>query len=221
MSLGKAFGGDMAGGSIAGQDFGKFRKDSRRHFRVRVDLTARLMFEDRREVSCRVRDMSVGGAAIETPRQGDLRERIVAYVDDIGRIEGRIVRRFSSGFALTWEATPIRRDKLADRLTWIVNRAQLGAASDERRHDRREPTRVWSHLVLRDGTEVRCRILDVSLSGAAVDAAVRAPVGAPVFLGRMRGRIIRSGEGSIGIEFDQIQSPWALRDQFGTLAAAE
>lgn len=210
----------MADCGNPGRGFGKLRKDFRRHFRVCVSLTARCMFEDRREMTCRVRDMSVGGAAIESPVQGDLRERVVAYVDEIGRIEGRIVRRFPGGFALSWEATPTRRDKLADRLTWIVNRVQLDTI-DERRHDRRVPVHPWSRLVLGDGTEVRCRVLDVSFSGAAVDAELRAPIGAPVFLGRMRGRIVRSSAGSIAIEFDQIQSGHALRDQFGGLAAAE
>lgn len=210
----------MVNVGVVGRGFGKFRKDFRRHVRVAVSLTARCMFEDRREVFCRILDMSIGGAAIEAPTQGAMRERVVAYVDEIGRIEGRIVRRFAGGFALTWDVSEARRDKLADRLTWIVNRVQLGL-TDDRRHDRRAPAKPWSRLVLADGTEVRCRVLDVSTSGAAVRADLRPRLGAAVFLGRMQGRVVRSGEESIGIEFDRVQSRYALLDNFGALAAAE
>lgn len=206
--------------AIIQRSFGIAREDVRRHVRVSVALTARCMFEDRREATCRVLDMSVGGAAIEAPAQGHARERVVAYVDEIGRIEGRIVRRFSGGFAITWNATPARQDKLAERLTWILNRARLGF-EEGRRHDRIVPARPWSSLVFADGTRVRCRIVDVSPSGAAIHTDLRPAIGEPVFLGRMSGTVVRSGEGSVGIEFDHHQSRNDLQDQFGRLLAAE
>lgn len=195
------------------------RRDARRHARVTVDLEAKCLFEDRREVICRVVDMSVGGAAVEAPAIGDPRERVVAYVDEIGRLEGRIVRRFSGGFALRYEVSPARRDKLADRLTWIVNRVALGL-SEERRHDRLVPVAPWSRLVLADGSAVRCRILDVSASGAAVRAEAAPALGATVFLGRMSGKVVRRGDAGLGIEFDRLQSDRTLIDRFGRLQAS-
>lgn len=179
-------------------------RDARRHARVMVSLPARCLFEDRREIVCRVTDMSPGGAALEAPALGQPRERVVAYVDEIGRLEGRVVRRFSGGFAISYEASPARRDKLADRLTWIVNRALLGLPED-RRAERIEPTRPWSTLVLADGLAVRCRILDVSTSGAAVAAEIRPPVGEVVLLGRTRGRVVRQSGSGVAIEFDPRQ----------------
>lgn len=197
----------------------ELRRDARRHSRVAVSLGARCLFEDRREVECRIVDMSVAGAALEAPALGLPHERIVAYVEDVGRLEGRIVRRFSGGFAFSWESSPTRRDKLADRLTWIANRAVLGLA-DDRRHERAVPTEPWSRLVFADGSTTRCRILDVSTSGAAVRSEMRPPIGARVFLGRMSGRIVRHGEASIGIEFDRLQSERALVCAFGQLRAS-
>lgn len=202
------------------KSFGLARQDVRRHVRVPLALTARCMFEDRREVTCRVIDMSVGGAAIEAPAQGSSRERVVAYVDEIGRLEGRIVRRFSGGFAITWNATPARQDKLAERLTWILNRSRLGF-EEGRRHERCVPAHPWSNLVFADGTEVRCRVVDVSTSGAAIRTDLRPVMGETVFLGRMSGRVVRSGEGSVAIEFDHDQSRQDIRNQFGRLVAAE
>ena len=195
------------------------RREARRHARVAVDLEAKFLLEDRREVVCRVVDMSVGGAAVEAPAIGDPRERVVAYVEEIGRLEGRIVRRFAGGFAFHWEVSPARRDKLADRLTWIANRAVLGLPED-RRHDRLVPVAPWSRLVLADGSQVRCRILDVSASGAAVRAETPPALGATVFLGRMSGKVVRRTEAGVGIEFDRLQSDRALIDRFGRLQAS-
>lgn len=194
----------MVSGAIVDAKLGRMGRDARRHARVTVSLPARCLFEDRSEIHCRVTDMSPGGAAVEAPTFGRPRERVVAYVDEIGRVEGRVARRFPGGFAIAFEATPARRDKLADRLTWIVNRALLGLPED-RRHERVAPLRPWSTLVLADGAAVRCRILDVSTSGAAVAAEIRPPIGATVLLGRTRGRVVRQSGSGVAIEFDPRQ----------------
>lgn len=157
--------------------------------------------------------MSVGGIALSAPAVGALRERVVAYVDQIGRIEGRIVRLFKGGFAISYSVSPSRREKLADQLTWIANRAVLGLPED-RRHERQIPSNPWSKLVLDDGSELRCRILDVSTSGAAVRSDIRPPIGASVFLGRMRGRVVRHAVDSVGIEFAAVQSQVTIRRMF-------
>jgi len=174
--------------------------DGRRHRRVAVALTGRCMFEDRSEVACRIVDMSVGGAAVTASFTGVVKERVVAYVDQIGRIEGRIVRHLAGGFAFAYSVSQSRRDKLADQLTWIANLPLLGLA-EVRRHVRVVPADPWSTLVMRDGSVQRCRVLDVSMSGAAVRATVRPPIGAPVLLGRTRGKVVRLGRDDIGIEF--------------------
>lgn len=192
------------------------RREARRHARVAVSLAARCLFENRHETVCRIVDMSVGGAAVEAPALGTPRERLVAYVDEIGRLEGRIVRRFAGGFAFAWETTPSRRDKLADRLTWIANRARLGLG-EERRHERLAPARPWSQLVFADGARARCRILDVSTSGAAVDCELRPHLGERVLLGRTSGRVVRVASAGIGIEFLDPQSDAALLGAFGRL----
>ena len=63
---------------------------------------------------------------------------MVAYIDHIGRIEGKIVRAFDGGFAMSINATARKRDKLAAKLTWLANRHELNLPED-RRHDRVTP----------------------------------------------------------------------------------
>src|SRR3954468_10456467 len=143
-------------------------RDERRRFqRVRVNLLGRYMLADRREFPCQVVDMSPGGMALIAPVTGNAGERVIAYVDHIGRLEGVLMRLFDNGFAMTVAATPRKRDKLAAQLTWLANRHVLGLPED-RRHGRIVPRDPVTQLVLPNGTTMKCRLIDMSLSGAAV-----------------------------------------------------
>ncbi len=187
--------------------------DRRMHQRVRVNLLGRCMLEDHREFTCQVIDMSPGGAALVVPVVGRVGERVVAYIDHIGRIEGRLVRLIDGGFAMSFSTTPRKRDKLAAQLTWLANRHILNLPED-RRHERFVPRNPFSRLVLPDGTEMRCRILDVSPSGAAIQIDPKPVVGTPVSLGMMRGRVVRRFDEGVAIEFAIVHSSETLQSYF-------
>lgn len=174
--------------------------EKRRHQRVRVILLGRFMLQDRREFPCQTINMSPGGVALTAPVSGRVGERVVAYLDHVGRIEGVVVREFERGFAMSIWATLRRRDKLADQLTWLANRSILGLPED-RRHERVAPRDPVSSLVFPDGTEINCRVIDVSLSGAAVASELRPPLGTIVLLGRTQGTVVRHLEHGFAIEF--------------------
>src|SRR6516165_9397540 len=103
-----------------------FGEERRRFQRVRVDLLGGYMLPDRREFPCQVVNMSPGGMALVAPVSGQPGERVIAYVDHLGRLEGYVARIFQNGFAMTIAATPRKRDKLAAQLTWLANRHILG-----------------------------------------------------------------------------------------------
>src|SRR2546430_14342382 len=86
-------------------------EERRRFQRVRVNLLGRYMLADRREFPCQVVDMSPGGMAVIAPVNGKAGERVIAYIDHIGRLEGSIVPQFANGFAMTISATPRKPDK--------------------------------------------------------------------------------------------------------------
>ena len=87
-------------------------EERRRFQRVRVNLLGRYMLTDRREFPCQVINMSPGGMAVLAPVVGQLHERVIAYVDHVGRLEGTITRLIENGFAMTIAATTRKRDKL-------------------------------------------------------------------------------------------------------------
>src|SRR5471032_562719 len=142
-------------------------EDRRRHQRVKVNLLGRYMLADRREFPCQVINMSPGGMALIAPVGGTTGERVIAYVDHLGRLEGQIARSFQNGFAMTISATARKRDKLAAQLTWLANRHILDLPED-RRHGRIVPRSPITRLVLPNGISVTVRLIDVSQSGAGI-----------------------------------------------------
>src|SRR5580692_6849363 len=142
--------------------------DERRRFqRVRVDLLGRYMLPDRREFPCQVVNMSPGGMAVLAPVSAQPGERVIAYVDHLGRLEGHVARVFQNGFAMTIAATARKRDKLAAQLTWLANRHILDSPED-RRHGRMPPRNPMGRLNMPNGVNLTCRIIDVSQSGAGI-----------------------------------------------------
>jgi len=186
-------------------------EERRRFQRVRVDLLGRYMLPDRREFPCQVVNMSPGGMALIAPVSGQPGERIIAYVDHLGRLEGHIARIFQNGFAMTISATMRKRDKLAAQLTWLANRNILGLPED-RRHGRIVPRNPIGRLIMPNGLNVTCRILDVSQSGAGVATEERPPIGTLVTLGKVQGRVVRHLEDGFAIEFTRLQHPDFLEE---------
>ena len=187
--------------------------DRRRHKRVAVTLLGRFMRANKQEYPCKLYDISVGGCALMAPVEVESNEKIVAYFDHIGGIEGHVVRTFEGGFAVRFSMTQHRREKLAAQLTWLLNRHLL-TGFDERRHERIVPRNATSSLKVGD-TLVPCQVLDVSISGAAINTDARPPLGADVLLGRLRARVVRHHSQGIGLQFLDIQAPTALRRYFG------
>jgi hypothetical protein len=181
-------------------------EDRRRHQRVRVNLLGRYMLADRREFPCQVVNMSPGGMALIAPVGGAAGERIIAYVDHLGRLEGRIARVFQNGFAIAISATARKRDKLAAQLTWLANRQILGLPED-RRHGRIVPRNPNGRLIMPNGVNLSCRIIDVSESGAGIATDQRPPIGALVTVGKVQGRVVRHIEDGFAIEFTRLQHP--------------
>ncbi|MBL4785230.1 MAG: PilZ domain-containing protein [Cohaesibacteraceae bacterium] len=185
--------------------------DRRRFQRVKVNLLGRFMLENRREYPCQIIDMSPGGAALVSPVTGAEGERVIAYIDHIGRIEGKIARHIEGGFAMIINATTRKREKLASQLTWLANRHVLSLPED-RRHERKVIENPVSQIHLEDGRSYDCRIIDMSLSGASIKTDVRPKNGTPVKLGKMRSRVVRHTEDGLALEFSSVKNEDSLGD---------
>jgi PilZ domain len=186
-------------------------EERRRFQRVKVHLLGRYMLPDRREFPCQIINMSPGGLALLAPGIGNVGDRVIAYLDHIGRVEGRITRIIDNGFAMTVGATARKRDKLAAQLTWLANRDILNLPED-RRHDRIVPRNPIALMTLEDGSRMTCRIIDLSLSGAAIAAENRPPLNSMVMLGKVQSRVVRDLEEGFALEFLHEQNSETIED---------
>jgi hypothetical protein len=172
--------------------------------RVRISVLGRYMLADKREFPCQILEMSPGDAVVIAPVTGIIGEKVIAYLDHIGRIEGTVIDQVEGGFLMNIAASPRKRDKMAAQLTWLANRDLLNIPED-RRHERVVPDNRHSTVVLDDGRRYNCKIIDISLSGAAVEIDVRPAMGTPLTLGRMRARVVRHFQNGVAVEFTSTQ----------------
>ena len=191
----------------------KTGNDRRRFQRVNIPLLGRFMRQNKQEYPCQIVNVSAGGIAVRASITGEMGERIVIYLDTLGRIEGKIVRVNKDGFALQLSASGYKREKIANQLTWLINKDRVSRIED-RRHDRIIPKKTTIKITMANGDSSDCQILDVSLGGAAVWLEPKPSVGELVTLGLTRGRVVRHTEQGISIEFLEIQDPTSLERQF-------
>ena len=180
-----------------------------KYYSVKVQLYGRFMLEDRTEHVCQIEEMSPGDVVITTDVLANNGERVIAYIDHIGRVEGTVERMVRGGFLLSLVASDRKKNKIAAQLTWLANKHELDMPED-RRHQRIAPRNPITTLAMADGRQYPCRIIDLSISGAAIEIRMRPALNSQVILGSMRGRVVRHFEEGIAIEFAIVQSREAI-----------
>ncbi len=175
--------------------------------RVLVDIAGRLMLASSDEFACKVIDMSAADMHVYCVAFPQIGERIIAYLDHVGRMEGTVAALADHGFIVALNITDRKREKLAAQLNWLANQGEL---PEERRHQRTTPRSEQIDLTLEDGSTFPCRILDLSISGAAVEIDIRPAIGTTARLGTMCGRIVRHLRDGVAIEFNTYQTSSGL-----------
>ncbi len=173
---------------------------------VEVNLLGRFMLTAGHEYPCQVTSISPLSAHIIAPAIGEIGDFVVAYIDYLGRFEGRVLSTFEGGFEFAIDAQLHKREKLAQQI------ATLTDGGDEkhhhpitRRHERMQPTEASSKMVLDDGRTFDVSVIDVSLSGAAIRADFKPQIGDLVSVGKMHGRVVRHADFGFAIEFMRMQ----------------
>lgn len=160
----------------------------------------RFMLPDMSEHACQVAELTAQGATFITPSVPPEGQAIVAYLEDVGRIEAITGPAKPGGFSITYTLKGPRLERLQQRIEWLRQRGE-GEAPDNRRHSRYEPTERASQITLPDGRVYSCEVLDISISGAGIKTDVIPSVGTFLMLGKMRGRVVRYLEQGVAIEF--------------------
>lgn len=167
---------------------------------VQQTLFGRFMLPDMSEHPCQVQGISLDGATFLTSTIPAPGQSIVAYLEEVGRVEATSAEPVDGGFRVTFALTGARRERFESRLKWLVDK-QKGNTAEDRRHARYEPTQKTSQITMPDGREYPCEVMDISLSGAGVKVDVMPSLGTYILLGKMRGRVVRYLDNGIAIEF--------------------
>jgi PilZ domain len=159
----------------------------------------RFMLPDMSEHPCQVKDISGNGASFMAAHVPPPGLAVVAYIEELGRVEGVSADAIVGGFVVNFTATGARHDRLVSKIDWLLKR-EIGGA-ENRRHPRYEPREKVSQITLPDGRVYPCEVIDISVSGAAIKSDVMPSVGTYMMLGRMKGRVVRYLEHGVAIEF--------------------
>jgi hypothetical protein len=188
--------------------------NKRRHERIKTQLLGRYMLADGREAKCTVVDVSLGGVALAGPIRGDVGDSVVLYVDQIGRLEGKVARHIPDGFALQLDVSTRTTERLARRLQEVARGGKL-APTPERRDEARVKLDAADAPRGVSGSNPY-EVLDLSITGADVKlTGERPPVGAIIKVGKLRGRVVRHTAGGVAIQF--IDAPATLTKRLGDL----
>ena len=103
--------------------------------RVTVSAEGRFMRPDQSEHDCIVDTMSPLDAVITCATLPKVGERIIAYLDYVGRIEGEVIEIGIRSFTISINASDRKRDRLSAQLAWLANKNELGVP-DDRHHQR-------------------------------------------------------------------------------------
>ena len=174
-----------------------------------VVLFGRFMLPDMSEHPCQVANVNTDRAVFLTNLDVPAGVQVVAYIDELGRIEAQVAEPVPGGFGVNFSLTAARLERFKERLNWLKNKDQDGSI-DHRQHTRFEPAEAKSHITLPDGRVYPCEVIDISLSGAAVSTEVMPSLGTYIMLGKMRGRVVRYIESGVAIEFSKQLDPRSI-----------
>ncbi|MGE0829475.1 MAG: PilZ domain-containing protein [Hyphomonadaceae bacterium] len=177
-------------------------QERRRFRRLTLTLDGRMMDSQGRETDCRTEDISPGDVRITSSAPLVQDERVVIYLSEIGRISGRVAR--TSGpqeYAIIFDISAHKREKLAEKLTLIITRGRLGI-EDERRA-RILDGKAEIEISIDGGGIMIGEVVDFSLAGISIKCSQTPPlIGAWVKIGGIHGRVARFIEGGFAIDFE-------------------
>jgi len=188
-----------------GQVNGRTKPDRRRHYRVSLKLNGRFLHEGS-DHTFLTHNISCGGACVESAAIPAIGSRVVCYFDDLGRVSGEVTREIENGFAIAFQTPQHKKDKLADRLVWLLNQKEYDL--EDERSAPRKATGGPALITRSNGTQLQCRVIDISLSGAAFEFDGPVPiVGENVRVGSLTGEVVRAVSGEFAIRFLHKKKP--------------
>lgn len=156
------------------------------------------------QLACQAVYLSPHEIALAAPVNGKVGERVIAHIDHLGKLEGPITRLITGGFMMSIAASSARSAELAAKIAWLEGYKNHDKPN-RRAHERAAPENLYSKLIFADGRVEDCRIIDLSVSGAAIAAATTPNIGTVLNVGSVIGRVVRHFAGGFAVQFVERQ----------------
>lgn len=181
-------------------------RERRRFRRMPIVLGGRMLNSGGTEHDCRTADISPGDVRILSPTLPPVGDRVVIYLDGLGRLPGCVARKCGEGeAAIIFDFSVRKRERLAEQLTLAVNKDILDSAlRREIAHEQRSVRMSeYARIELENGDVIEGEILDFSLAGLTVRTLRTPPMlGVWVRVGGVYGKVARLIEGGFAIDFE-------------------
>jgi hypothetical protein len=153
--------------------------------------------------ACRTQSISPFAAALTAPVLGEVGDGLTARLDGLGIVRGEIERHLDDGFVFTLVASEDQRNKIAKRLTALRRRSVVDV-QDKRSFERHRPIDPRSVITLPDGTAMRCFVINLSRSGAALSADIAPEIGTSLVVGKLACTVVRPLDVGFVVKFDAV-----------------
>ncbi len=184
------------------------KKDNRRCFeRTELGLTVRFVTREDLETTGELIDISEGGLAMLTETEAQVGDPVIAYPENLGRITGKVVRKFDGGVAIEFEMSEAQRDHLRKRIQSAVTGVPYIRLLENRKHKRITLNLDSEAHSECEGKSFKCQIADISETGSQIRAKVQPQIGTMMRIGSLRGRVRRHTNEGFAIEFAQNEMP--------------
>jgi hypothetical protein len=159
-----------------------------------------------RTFACRTTRVSPFRMILKASAVGRIGDRLTSYFKDFGEFDGDIIDTMQGGFLIKLEMTRERRVWIAEKLAWLEQKEKDPSVQDVRNDARIVPRVPHSTLTLVDGSAHPCFIIDVCSAGVAVLAEFEPPLGMPIAIGSVVGRVIRHFPNGFAVKFVEKQN---------------
>jgi hypothetical protein len=174
--------------------------EKRRYRRMPIELSGRLQDANGGEFDCRTLNLSPGDARVATSARMLVGDKILLYLNGLGRIEADVRRAIPelSAYGVRFNIT---RHKLERHVDIIMGLLYPWARDADSRRFPREAAGGAVDVVLQSGRTITGQVVDMSLVGISVLSPEKPPlVGESVSVSGRIGRVARYFEGGFAID---------------------
>ncbi len=167
-------------------------------------MPARLLVNNETSGKGTLFDLSAGGVGVLTDVKVAAGDHVVMHLEGGARLEGTVMRLLADGFGVELTMSAAKRSRLIDALEPMVESVEeiVELPMNRRVAERVAGLRMETECHTENGA-LECRIVDMSLTGAAIETNAEIAIGSVITIGQTRGKVVRRYGKTYGIHFDR------------------